>query len=106
MKDATLGIERAAVPGAECILLSNAGIFLKTAKSLTNSYGVAIIEDVQPGHYKVCFWLLYLDHINVQIHFVKVCQFFCQDRIVALSRLWPHIFSRSFSFHCMCFQCV
>ena len=41
------------MPGAECLLLSNAGIFLRTAKSLTNSYGVAIIEDVQPGYYQV-----------------------------------------------------
>jgi len=41
------------VPGAECLLLSNAGIFLRTAKSLTNSYGVAIIEDVHPGYYQV-----------------------------------------------------
>ena len=41
------------MPGAECLLLSNAGIFLRTAKSLTNSYGVAIIEDVHPGYYQV-----------------------------------------------------
>ena len=41
------------MPGAECMLLSNAGIFLRTAKSLTNSYGVAVIEDVQPGYYQV-----------------------------------------------------
>lgn len=54
VKDATRGVEWAAVPGAECMLLSNAGIFLRTAKSLTNSYGVAIIEDVQPGYYQVC----------------------------------------------------
>ncbi|RMX46892.1 hypothetical protein pdam_00014505, partial [Pocillopora damicornis] len=53
VKDATRGVEWAAVPGAECMLLSNAGIFLRTAKSLTNSYGVAIIEDVQPGYYQI-----------------------------------------------------
>ncbi|PFX29588.1 VWFA and cache domain-containing protein 1 [Stylophora pistillata] len=52
VKDATRGFEWAAVPGAECMLLSNAGIFLRAAKSLTNSYGVAIIEDVQPGYYQ------------------------------------------------------
>ncbi|KAK3718988.1 hypothetical protein QZH41_013156, partial [Actinostola sp. cb2023] len=40
------------VAGAECNLLSNAGIFLKTAKSLTNSYGVAVIEKVQRGNYQ------------------------------------------------------
>jgi hypothetical protein len=44
------------VAGAECNLLSNAGIFLKTAKSLSNSYGVAVIEKVQPGHYQVSAW--------------------------------------------------
>lgn len=53
VKDATQGVQWAAVPGAECMLLSNAGIFLRTAKSLTNSYGVAIIEDVHPGYYQV-----------------------------------------------------
>lgn len=53
VKDATQGVQWAAVPGAECLLLSNAGIFLRTAKSLTNSYGVAIIEDVHPGYYQV-----------------------------------------------------
>ncbi|XP_073239284.1 VWFA and cache domain-containing protein 1-like [Porites lutea] len=35
------------------MLLSSAGVFLRTAKSLTNFYGVAIIEDVQPGYYQV-----------------------------------------------------
>ena len=53
VKDATRGVEWAAVPGAECMLLSSAGVFLRTAKSLTNFYGVAIIEDVQPGYYQV-----------------------------------------------------
>ncbi|KAJ7393926.1 hypothetical protein OS493_003595 [Desmophyllum pertusum] len=53
VKDATQGVQWAAVPGAECMLLSNAGIFLRTAKSLTNSYGIAIIEEVQPGYYQV-----------------------------------------------------
>ena len=57
MKDATHGVQWAAVPGAECMLLSNAGIFLRTAKSLTNSYGVAIIEDVQPGYYQARIYL-------------------------------------------------
>lgn len=53
VEDATRGVEWAAVPGAECMLLSSAGVFLRTAKSLTNFYGVAIIEDVQPGYYQV-----------------------------------------------------
>ena len=53
VKDATKTQGYEAVRGAECILLSNAGIFLEAAKSLTNSYGVAVIDDVQPGYYQV-----------------------------------------------------
>lgn len=66
VKDATRGVEWAAVRGAECLLLSNAGIFLRTAKSLTNSYGVAIIEDVHPGYYQV-------RHDKIMLIFIHYC---------------------------------
>ena len=86
VKDATRGVQWAAVPGAECLLLSNAGIFLRTAKSLTNSYGVAIIEDVHPGYYQVNEKIM-LIFIHNCLYMLKAQKSNVRQRVASLSVL-------------------
>lgn len=86
VKDATRGVQWAAVPGAECLLLSNAGIFLRTAKSLTNSYGVAIIEDVHPGYYQVNEKIMFI-FIHNCLYMLKAQKSNVRQRVASLSVL-------------------